>query len=259
MNYLISSIHYYPVKSLSFFFLYKAVINKDLGFLNDRIFAFSRNLDLEKAISIEEFPEKRKLNNFLTLKNSPILNKYKFSFENNILTLYKNNYKIISISTNNREDFKLLSEKLIKLEPSLLKPIHLLQNKNFPFFDTTHSNNISNSVSLVNLNSIKDLQNKTGKNIEFERFRANIYVDGIKSWEERVWINKIVKINNISFSVKSHISRCSATNLKPNSDEVTLNLPKSLKKYYNHTDLGVYLTPLESGEINIGDKIILDE
>ena len=32
--------------------------------------------------------------------------------------------------------------------------------KKFPFFDTTHSNNISNTISLININSIKDFEKK---------------------------------------------------------------------------------------------------
>ena len=114
-------------------------------------------------------------------------------------------------------------------------------------------------MSLININSIADFEKKTQQNIEFERFRGNLYVDGIKPWKERFWINKILKINNVSFKVENHISRCSATNLKPKTDNVTINLPMRLKKLYNHIDMGVYLKPLNSGEINIGDKIIIDD
>ena len=97
------------------------------------------------------------------------------------------------------------------------------------------------------------------KKIEFQRFRANFYVSGINSWEERKWINKIIKINNVSFKVDKHIPRCSATNLQPNTDNVTINLPSELKKIYNHIDMGIYLTSLSNGKINIGDKVLLDE
>jgi uncharacterized protein YcbX len=140
-----------------------------------------------------------------------------------------------------------------------MQPIFLLRNKNFPFFDTTHSNNISNSISLININSILDLEKKIQHSIEFERFRSNFYIDGVDAWEERNWINKIIKINNISFKVQKHIPRCSATNLKPNTDNSTINLPNTLKKHYNHIDMGIYLTPLQDGEVNIGDCVFLDK
>ena len=49
MNPTISSISYCPVKSVSFQNIQLCEIKKNLGIVNDRIFAFSRNVDLEKA------------------------------------------------------------------------------------------------------------------------------------------------------------------------------------------------------------------
>ena len=74
MDCTLTSIHYCPVKSLSFQSIKSCNIKKNLGMPNDRIFAFSRGVDLEKAKLIEKNPNERKLNNFLTLKNSPVLN-----------------------------------------------------------------------------------------------------------------------------------------------------------------------------------------
>ena len=54
---------------------------------------------------------------------------------------------------------------------------------------------------------------------------------------------------------KKKIPRCVAINLKPNSDDKSLNLLQSLKKNYNHFDMGIYLTALNDGQINIGEKI----
>ena len=114
-------------------------------------------------------------------------------------------------------------------------------------------------MSLINLNSVKDFEKKIDKKIEFERFRGNFYVDGIKAWEERNWINKIIKINNVSFKVEKNIPRCVAINLKPETDDNSPNLLRSLKKMYNHFDMGLYLTALDNGKINIGDKIELNQ
>ena len=156
MNCTVSSIHYCPVKSISFQSIQSCEIKKNIGIANDRIFAFSRIVDLEKAKLIEKNAKERKLNNFLTLKNSPVLNKYNFVYENNKLTLTFNNKPVISISADDQNERLLLSIKLMELENSLLKPISLLKNIAFPFYDTSHSNNGFNSMSLINLNSIKD-------------------------------------------------------------------------------------------------------
>ncbi len=44
-------------------------------------------------------------------------------------------------------------------------------------------------------------------------------------------------------------------NLEPNSDDNSLNLLQSLKKNYNHFDMGLYLTALDDGQVNIGDNV----
>jgi len=254
MNCLIKSIHCCPVKSVSFQSIESSNIKKKLGMTNDRIFAFSRGIDNKQSKLIENNPNERKLNNFLTLKNSPVLNKYNFFYKNEKLTLTYQEKELVTISPDNEEERSLLTNKLTELESSLTKPITLLKNKDFPFYDTSHSNKIFNSMSLINLRSINDFERKINQKVEFERFRANFYVEGIDAWEERNWINKIIKINNVSFKVENNIPRCVAINLKPKTD-TKINLLKSLKDQYNHFDMGIYLTALDDGEINVGDKV----
>ena len=143
----------------------------------------------------------------------------------------------------------LLCKKLEEIEKKICSPTYLLQNREFPFFDTTHSKETHNTISLINLNSIKDLSKKLNAEIEYERFRGNIYIENIDAWKEREWIGKTITINDVQFTVDSHIPRCSATNLKPNTDINTINLPLEIKKIYNHSDMGAYLKPKENGLI----------
>ena len=80
-------------------------------------------------------------------------------------------------------------------------------------------------------------------------------MDGIEALEERSWIGKIIKINNVSFKVEKNIPRCVAINLKPKTDDNSLNLLQSLKKTYNHFDMGIYLSALSDGRIEVGNEI----
>ena len=149
------------------------------------------------------------------------------------------------------------AQKIAELESSLKQPIVLMNNNDFPFFDTSISNKVDfvNSVSLLNIQSISDFQKKIEKEVEPSIFRGNICVDGIEPWKEREWIGKIIKINNVSFKVEKNIPRCVAINLKPQTDDNSFNLLQSLKKTYNHFEMGIYLTVLDDGKINIGDTI----
>lgn len=248
----ISSVHFCPIKSLSFQSAQTLIIKKDIGIVEDRIFAFSRGLNELDAKRIEKDPSDRQLINFLTLKNSPVLNKYEFKYKNEIITILKDNKEIASYPIKEKKN---LSKKLLELEPSLPNPTYLLKNELFPFYDTTSSSSILNTVSLINLNSIKDFSKKINKDIEFKRFRGNIYIKDLKALEERNWINKVISINNTEFKVLKNIPRCSATNLKINSKEADINLPNMLKKFYGHIDMGIYLIPLNNGQIQVGDEI----
>ena len=259
MSPTISSINYCPVKSISFQSIDHCEIKKNIGILGDRIFAFSKNLDQNQVKLFERNPEDRKgkWNKILTLKNSPFLNKYNFLLKEEKLTLTFKEKEILTIDVNISSERQKLSNKIIELENSLKEPIVLMKNKDFPFFDTTISKKLDfiNSVSLINVQSIIDFQKKIGKEIEVPRFRGNICIDGLKAWEERNWIGKIIKINDISFKVEKNIPRCVAINLKPKTDNNSLNLLHSLKKNYNHFDMGIYLTPLNDGKIKISDTV----
>ena len=261
MSATISSINYCPVKSISFQTIKNCEIKKHIGIIGDRVFAFAKDLDLEQAKLFEKSPDDRKgkWNKLLTLKNSPVLNKYNFVFKAEKLTLTLKDQEILTIDINQFSERKALSDKITELENSLKQPIILMKNNKFPFFDTSISNKLdfANSVSLLNIQSINDFQNKIEEKIEVSRFRGNICIDGIEPWKEREWIGKIIKINNVSFKVEKNIPRCVAINLKPKTDNSSLNLLKLLKKNYNHFDMGIYLTPLNDGLINISDAIIL--
>ena len=71
--------------------------------------------------------------------------------------------------------------------------------------------------------------------------------------DERKWIGKIIKINNISFKVEKNIPRCTAINLKPKTDISDKSLLMSLKKSYDHFDMGVYLRSLDEGKVETGN------
>jgi uncharacterized protein len=261
MSATISSINYCPVKSVSFQLIEKCKIKKDVGIVGDRIFAFAKDLDFEQAKLFEKSPVQRKgkWNKILTLKNSPALNKYNFLLKDEKLTLTSKDKEILTININQSDERQLLSNKITELEHSLKQPIILMNNVDFPFFDTSISKKVDfvNSVSLLNMQSINDFKKKIDKKIETSIFRGNICIDGIEPWKEREWIGKIIKINGVSFKVEKNIPRCVAINLKPQSDDHSFNLLQLLKKTYNHFEMGIYLSALDDGEISKGNKIIL--
>src|SRR6056300_1792061 len=124
MKPIVSSIHFSPIKSLSFQSINTVIIKKDIGFEEDRIFAFSRAIDMSLAQTIEKDPSERELIHFLTLKNSPVLNKYDFKYENGMISISGDNKEISTISI---EDKEAISKEISVLEPNLQGPIFFLK------------------------------------------------------------------------------------------------------------------------------------
>ena len=171
----------------------------------------------------------------------------------NTLFFKLGNEVIVSINYTEENNYDILTKELMKREDHI-KDTYLLINKKFPFFDTTPAN----SISLINVNSIRDFENKINKSIELERFRGNIYVSDLEPWEEFNFIGKNIIINDCRFKVTGVIPRCSATNLVPNLTKIDINLPHKLRVTYNHINMGIYLTPLNQGEIKVKDKIMIE-
>ena len=250
----VNQLFYSPVKSLSFSFVKKLEILDNIGIKFDRNFAFTRDLDDAKINYILNNPLQRQIVNFLSLKHFPELNQYNFDLTNNILEFKKNNNIILKTNIKKKSEVVVLCNKLEELIPKV-KKIKLIRDAINPFFDTMPSK----TISLININSIKDFEKKLSKKVEFQRFRGNIYVDGLDAWDERNLVNSTLIINNVRFKVTKEIPRCSATNIKPNSATYDLSIPISLKKFYNHINLGIYLLPLNNGNINLDDDILIDD
>ena len=250
----IKNLYFSPVKSLSFNNVDTLEIIKNIGIKNDRIFAFTNNLNLKDIELIKNDPLKREIYKFLSLKKYPELNEYNFLLENNFLILEFKNNIILKTDIDNQHEVKILCSKLEDILPNI-NNINLIKDTMNPFFDTMPNK----SISLINLNSIRDFEKLSNHQVEHERFRGNIYVEDLDKWEERKLVGKVLSIKNLKFKVIKEIPRCSATNIKPKTSDINLNIPFNLKKIYNHINLGIYLDPLNDGKIIKGDLIKINE
>src|SRR5271155_758297 len=72
-----------------------------------------------------------------------------------------------------------------------------------------------NVVSLINLATLRSLEERWGYNLEKLRFRANFYVDGADPWEEFEWVGSTLRIGEAVLRVDRRNGRCGATNVNP--------------------------------------------
>ena len=94
-----------------------------------------------------------------------------------------------------------------------------------------------------------------GKPVERLRFRANIYVEGTRAWEEFGWVDREIAIGGVRLKVIDRIGRCAATNVDPATAERDMNLPNALQRAFGHADMGVYAKVIGGGRIAVGDAL----
>ena len=255
-NIQIKKLYYSPIKSFNFVESKSLKIIKDIGVENDRIFAFVRNKTKEEAIKFQEKQYLRNNQSYLSVKNTPILNNYRLEFKNQNLKVFLRKEEVNSILDFNFENLQLITNEIKKRETDLInKEIFMIYNQNIPFYDMINDH----VVSLINLESLRDFEVRSGLIIDHERFRANIVIDGMKPFQELELAKKKIKIGNTLFEVFQNTPRCKATIYPYQSIISDFNLPQKLNEVYGHIDFGIYLKPISSGHINLDDTFSISE
>jgi len=106
------------------------------------------------------------------------------------------------------------------------------------------------SISILNLASLKELSDKAGRPMAPERFRGNIWLDGVDAWEEFDWIGKTMRIGEAHVVIRERIGRCMATTVDPLTGKQDVDTLKVLKAGWDHTDFGVYGEVIKTGMVD---------
>jgi uncharacterized protein YcbX len=111
------------------------------------------------------------------------------------------------------------------------------------------------AVSVINLASVRALEQSLGRTLDPLRFRANIYFDGLPAWSELDWTDKDITIGPVRLRGTLRTRRCAATNVNPSTALRDENLPAALMRHFGHPDMGIYLDIVSSGSVSIDDPV----
>lgn len=114
-------------------------------------------------------------------------------------------------------------------------------------------------LSLINLESVKDIERVARRPVDPMRFRGNILVADLPAWREFDWIDQEVRIGEVGFRIRGRIDRCGATNVDPETGERDMQIPKTLQSGFGHVDCGVYAEVLTGGRLSAGDRLVADQ
>ena len=112
-----------------------------------------------------------------------------------------------------------------------------------------------NAISLINLDSVRDLGARVAADVDPLRFRANLYFDGWEPFSELEHMGREVQAGSVRLRILAPTQRCAATEVNPSTAKRDLHVPRLLKEHYGHLNMGVYAEVLSAGIIAPGDVL----
>jgi uncharacterized protein YcbX len=243
----VKEIHRYPIKGLSVEKLNRVALTPRESLPGDRTFAFARaNAPFDPAA-----PQHLSKRNFLMLMRDEDLAKLHTAYDpsTHTLSIKQDGKATISGKLTDADDcgrFEAFFQAFLGLDESprfVEAPGHMFSDR------------AEKVVSILNLNSVRELGKRMGAEVDPIRFRANVLIDGLPDWEEFTWPGKHVQIGDVTLEVIDPIVRCAATCVNPTTAERDLKIPTFLMESYGHMNTGIYARVVASGEIEIGDNV----
>ncbi|MGO4572217.1 MOSC domain-containing protein [Microvirga sp. 2TAF3] len=255
MSIRIASLHRYPVKGLSPELLASAILEKGQYFPGDRLFAIENGPSGFDAGQPEHQPKIK----FLMLMRNESLARLKTRYLDEITTLVidEDGREAARGDLSTKEGRLAIEAFFRRFMPAELRgpPKVLTAPEGFRFTDSRRG-----FVSLINLASVRELENVVGSAIDPLRFRGNLHLDGLKPWEEFDLVGQVLTTSSgARLKVTKRIERCAATNVDPNTGIRDLAIPKSLMQAYGHFDCGIYAEILTGGAIAEGDSLMPEQ
>lgn len=110
------------------------------------------------------------------------------------------------------------------------------------------------SVTLCNLASHREVEQRLGHPLSIDRWRGNIWFDGVPAWKEFDWMGCHVQIGEAVFHMRERTDRCVATTANPETGVRDVDTLAALK-HWGHVDFSVRAEVIEGGKISIGDSV----
>lgn len=110
-------------------------------------------------------------------------------------------------------------------------------------------------VSILNLNSVRDLERRSGLTLDPLRFRANIWVEGWAPWVENDWAGQDLAIGETRLRGAKPIVRCAAVEVDPATGLRDSGVVRALFETCGHVLCGLYVSIEAGGRIAVGDPV----
>jgi GntR family transcriptional regulator/MocR family aminotransferase len=244
----VTGLYQYPIKGLSAQPVAAIVLQAGQPFPFDRVFALAR----PGAPVSREAPVWAKKGQFVMLMLDEGLASVRTHLDETTdrLSVFDGDHPVLSADLKEAGGRAQVEALVKRLAPRLQAAPTLVRAQGGHFMDKPQ-----NVISLINLATVRALEQQFGYRIDPLRFRANIYVDGAAPWQEFDWVGSDIRIGGASFTVTSRNGRCAATNVDPVTGRRDLDIPGSLRRSFGHKDVGIYLVARTDATLAVGDLL----
>src|SRR5258708_21303689 len=245
----VAQIYRYPVKGLTPEAMDGGALPPGEGLPHDRRFALARGATNFDVRSPGWMPKTK----FLMLMRNERLAKLRTRFDEStgVLTVQRDGKTVASGNILDLTGRAIIQDFFAAYMGSeTLGAPKLLEAPGHMFSDVARK-----VVSIIGLASVRDLERVVRQPVDPRRFRANVYFDNGRPWEELDWVGREFHIAPSRLRAIKPIERCAATNVNPDTAERDLNIPLALQRGFRHDHTGIYAEVLDGGMIAIGDQI----
>jgi GntR family transcriptional regulator/MocR family aminotransferase len=248
----VTSLYRYPIKGLSPEPLATITVEPGRPVPMDRVFALAR----PGAAVDPEHPKWAKKGNFVMLMLDEELAQVQTRLDADTLTLRARDHdgERLGEPLGTAAGRKAVEAFFGALVPKLEGPPRLVHAGDGHFMDKPGP-----LISLINLATVRSLEQAWGEPLDPLRFRANIYIDGLEPWSEFALVGADIGIGAATFRVHGRNGRCGATNVDPATGARDRDIPGKLRAAFGHKDLGIYLVATGAGAVAVGDSLHLDD
>ena len=110
-------------------------------------------------------------------------------------------------------------------------------------------------ISILSLDSLRELGAHMQMDLDTRRFRGNIWIDDLPAWGEFDLIGREISIGETRLRVDERITRCRATCADPATGLENGETLDALQDNYGHQDFGIFATVITGGTIQPGDAV----
>ena len=247
----VASLRRYPLKGFSSERLARVALEKGGHFPSDRLFAIENGPSGYDPAA----PSRQPKSKFLMLMRHEAIARMEALYEDasGMLTI-SHEGETATGSPHSPEGRAIIERFLEAHVPAADRrgPLRLLAAPDaFRFTDSGRG-----FVSILNLASMADLEQRLGVPVDPLRFRANIHLEGLDPWAEFALVGTVLEApSGLALRILSRIDRCAAIEVDPVAGARDLPLVKTLMTAYGHVDCGVYAEIVAGGTLAEGHRL----